>query len=305
MSDAAAPGSDGDDIARLLELCTDDAVSPAWLQVLRASHADIADATRGRPLVVEVSLRGRCHVRLGITASGRVVCPLGGHDPSDVRLDGEPGEVAAFLLGDLSLLQAQVRGLIDVDPEMPVDRLAYLRDVVGSKLRGLASGRLAVVALVSAAAWRVRRSAQWPMEIAAAAASKAAPAMLATVALLAGTGPGEVVRVTAATEGAARPSVDQRVAPPDGEYGRVQRSSASTMPRRSAPTAPPASPRAVPAAASVSATLQRDDSSFSATFEGETGDRARHYPAGVELQCNTSVRELACDALDFASRPVR
>lgn len=277
-----------DDAARLLELCGQ-AAAGVWLDVLRSAKDDLAIANHGQPLIIEVVLRRRCHVRLGITPLGRIVHPLSGRDPTNVRVEGDPIDVTAFLLGELTLAQAQKQGLLSVRHGVSADRLDRLRAVVASQLRSLLSDR-AVVVPVTTLAWRLRRAYRVPAEWAAAAAAKAAPVVVATAAMLAG--PTGATAVHAAGDSAASavaPVIAQPAAPVAAPPVKHAASAAARARSAEGPTLEP-----VPPGRSVVSLQQRvahDDS-----VAGR--DRTTAVPVSGTINCDNWYRSLVCDAVE-------
>lgn len=171
---------------QLIELCKSDDRRPRWLAVLRASQTEIAVATRAQPVIVELAPAECPTIRLGITPGGHVVCPLGGRRRAGVRIEATAAEIVAFLLSAESVAEAQRRGLIVVRPGLPLDRLDDLRRLVARKLRTLLTDSMAVLCALGWARLRTRRLMHgWSIEL-AAAADKAVPTLLATIATLSG-----------------------------------------------------------------------------------------------------------------------
>lgn len=133
-------------VAQLVASC-DKPGSPLWLDALCERFADIAQAAGGTQLTIDVALTGRRPFRLGILTDGQLLYPMGRRDPWDVRLQGDPADVARFVLGDATLLDAQYEELLVLaSPLASTSRIVgRLRRVVGRELRRLLEGSIAVV----------------------------------------------------------------------------------------------------------------------------------------------------------------
>ena len=291
------------DAERVLGLCQADASQPAWLEVLRAAKPEIANAMRAQPLTVEVRLRGRRPLRLAISASGQVICPGGARDRPDVRLEGEARDVVAFLLGELSLIEAQRRGLLVLLTRVSPDRLGGLRRVIGRQLRSLISGPMAVLALVAPAGLRARRWMHGPVEIAAAAADRAAPTLITAVAALGGLAPASATQVDVATTALAAVLHPHSVQSSEPEAVVRQAPLGDPPPTSIKDVPPPAPPAGAAQPASVSATFGRGSDSFRTDVQGQADDNTERAPAWWWFRCDTEVRAAACDALDRLPTP--
>jgi hypothetical protein len=133
-------------VAQLVASC-DNPGSPLWLDALCDRFADIAQATGGRHLIVDVALTGREPFRIGILSDGQLLYPMGRSDPWDVCLQGDPADVAHFVLGEATLLDAQYQGVLELaSPLASTSRIVgRLRRLVRRELRRLLEGSVAVV----------------------------------------------------------------------------------------------------------------------------------------------------------------
>lgn len=102
-------------LARLMvEQCAAPLGSAQWLDDFRARASEIATASPGRPLTIEVALSGRRPFRIGVLTDGHLVCPMGHGGPVDARLQGDPESIARFILGEGSLYEAQRNGILSL-----------------------------------------------------------------------------------------------------------------------------------------------------------------------------------------------
>lgn len=292
------------DVEQVLELCRADASPPAWLEVLRAAKPEIADAMRAQPLTVEVRLRGRRPTRLAISASGQVICPGGARDRPDVRLEGEASEVVAFLLGELSLIEAQRRGLLVLLTRVPPDRLGELRRIVGRQLRSLTSGPMAVLTILAPALWRVRRWTHGSIEMATAAADKAAPAVIAAVAALGGLSQASATQIEVTTTAPVL-AASKLGSVPVTDGAAIVAQAAGNQPHTSTTRSDPITAPRVggPKPAAVSAAIGRDEDSIHTNVENEDdGGRGQTW---WWVRCDIDLRAAACDALGGLPTPGR
>lgn len=158
----------------------------AWLGALREARDEIAIANHGSRLTVEVVVTPHWRVRFGVTATGRILYPLGGGRPADLHLEGTANDVAAFLLGHSTLAVGIERGLVTVRPGLNATRLETFRAVVASSLRTLVEGNAVLVPFGAAMAVRLRRLCDRSAELSAAGVANFAPAVVATFAFLGG-----------------------------------------------------------------------------------------------------------------------
>lgn len=137
-------------VAQLVSSC-DNPGSPLWLDALKDRFAEVAQATGGAHVIIEVAVTGRTPFRVGILSDGRVLHPMGRRDPWDIRLQGDPAEIARFVLGGGTLLDAQYDGLLVLASPVPSisHMVGRLRRLIGRELCRLLEGSVAVVV-----AWR-------------------------------------------------------------------------------------------------------------------------------------------------------
>lgn len=286
------------DARRLMRLCASTEPALIWLAALREARDDLAIATHGEPLVIQVVMWQQCRVRLGITATGAVLHPCEGNEAADLRVEGEPEEVAAFLLGQFSLADAQERGLVTIRPGLVETRLDRLRGVVADKLRSVLDVHPVVVPASVAFSVRLRRLLEVPAELTAAALANVAPAVVATMALLGG--PPPALAAHGAPVSAPAPVADTApadVMPVAGQPARKDGAPAFAP----APT-PRADPRRPPgstatAQVAVTAKVQRSDRGL----DGQ--ERTINVPAWGRVHCTNQVRAALCDAVDRLPTP--
>lgn len=287
----------GDEVARLIDLCRADSTKATWSQMLEERRRDVAIATGGKALTIEVAALGCRRFQLGFTPEGDVI-QLTGLDRADVRLQGTPEEIAAFILGEQSLIEAMLDGLV-VTPggTFLTDTLSRTRRLVRARLREILAGHGGFGLLFLRRLGNERRQwnlGAWAVEI-SAAVSTAAPRVLggiaaavaglapaaAQVGVLANDQPTPIVRP------AANAAPAQAVAPVADEADR-HGAGASRPAGSGARGEGTAGTRADVAVA-------RTDSSLSVGVTGEAEDRGQR--AWWELRCDTPIRATVCDAL--------
>lgn len=143
-------------VAKLIEGCGQGA-DAVWVDALRTRAAELAAATGGSPVTIEVAVTDRRAFRVGILSDGQVHVPLGSHGPVNFRLQGDSELVARFVLGEGTLLDAQYDGVLVYDSPRPATArlVGRLRRVVAGELRTL----LELPAVVAVATRRV--TARW------------------------------------------------------------------------------------------------------------------------------------------------
>ena len=283
------------DAERLIELCEDNESARAWLAALRTARDEIAIANHGQALTIEAVLRDLCRIRLGITPTGRVIHPLGGDDPPDLRLEGEPRDVAAFLLGEQTVSEAQRRGLLVVSEGVRLDRLEPLRRVVSERLRALSSGQNTLVPLGTVLAWRARRVLELPAELTTLGLAKLAPALVATVAFFGGASPSTATVQLDGQPVASRVAEAARNGP---EQTLEQQRGSSKAPPRDVPLVPPRpAPPTRPTSLSVSAGVDRTPTGHDIDVTAEDG--TREVPVWGSVRCDKSLSQATlCAVVD-------
>ena len=292
------PGRDVDADA-VLQLCLSGEATPALIQVLRSVPDKVAAALDGRALTLDLVLKGLCRYRLGLTPDGQVLLLSDTHPP-DAVLTGEPAELVAFLLGDSSLIDAQLRGLLLLAlPSAPLtDALARLRRVVAEELRRTTGGLASAFAFGRRFAERLRRWA--PLSDFSQAAQQAvAPALLAASAC--------VGSWSSAPAAAANPPHAPLYAPSltDVAVVRLDASGGSSTTIDSTRPAEGAVVRSdghgaekasTPSPAPVRASIEQRSGTVGATVRGEPEPGGRSNTTGLEVRCNNSlVRQLLCE----------
>jgi hypothetical protein len=304
----AGPGSAPEAVERLLHRWQERSEGlPAWLLALRRGQADFAVATKGRPWTIEVRLDGDTPWRVGITAEGEIVCPLPLPRPDerpDVRIQGDSCSVARFMLGQRTLEEAMIDGLVVVpSSSTPLDGLERLRRLVAIQFNKLVAGpSVGLVFVARRWLWRVQaRTAHIGALIEGASPAFLAMATTfvvssALAAPFAGNGrSGQAARIPTAIQAAV---VHPTGAPPVG----------LGLPANSRTNAASANPVVrVGKQPSVAARPDRNETVTTALDRGNvlrTGlDNERPAPGGgetylfVELTCDSKVRAAVCDVL--------
>lgn len=275
-----------DEAARLVELC-EQASPDVWLDLLRAAQEELAIAVHARGLVIDVGCSRRCHVRFAISPLGRVIHPLSGNDPTDLRLDGTAEDVAAFLLGEHTLAYAQTHGLVSIRPGAPAERLEHVRAVVAAQLRSLLADRPIIVP-IAALAWRLRRFFALPTEWTAAAVSKVAPAVFAGVVAW-GSAPATALPATLTTRDPRSVAVAPSPLPPPAPSVVANRPHIAHHVGQVAP-APPSVPTTTP--------LVTWDRQVSVADPTPAGEHHTNVPVWGDYACDNWYRQVVCDAAE-------
>lgn len=122
-------------VAKLVDACGDGALA-VWAEALRDRAADLAAATGGSPVAIEVAITGRRPFRVGILSDGQLHVPLGSTGPCTFRLCGDAEQVARFVLGEGTLVDAQYGGVVVFGSPRPATArlISRLRRVVAAEL---------------------------------------------------------------------------------------------------------------------------------------------------------------------------
>lgn len=285
----------GGDVERIVALCAGSGAAPVLQGILGVCEPAIAAAMAGRPLTIEIKARKCRQLRIGITAGGRVACPLDGDDPADVRLGGTADEIAALFVGDLSIDQALRDGVLVIPSgETRLDPIARLRAIVSAQLRALLSGPAAMLALARRTRIRSEAWCRWPAELSAAVDRAVGPALLAAASLLtpiapqvhltAADRPAAAVRTSAASPAALSRLNDGHSAPKRLDAGQ------------------PGGAHPSEAGSSLHVSWHRDDDSLHAGVQGTTNTPAAQQPSWAEMpvwgqvRCGTTIGGVLCDA---------
>jgi hypothetical protein len=270
-------------VAQLVDSC-DNPGSPLWLDALRQRFTDIAQATGGTHVIIEVALTGREPFRIGILTDGELLYPMGRRDPWDVRLQGDPAEVARFVLGEATLLDAQHQGILVLASPSTSRMVGRLRRVVGRELRRLLEDSAAVVLGVRRPIDRLRDLAPSVPQV-AFAADCTARALIAACAILTPAAASTYVSTTAGSS-PAPPAAAEPVQTPQAAESVTAEPGIEHRPAAIGP-APSAAQlgRATAARTGVDTTASRP------------GGETRHSTF-IEVDCEHSVGRTICAVTD-------
>lgn len=288
------------DTRRLEALCATEEARGVWLDALHAVRGDVAAATGGQNLVVDIEVVGVCRTRVAVLGNGVVVCPFSGRDEADVLVTGTAEQVLPMLLYDRPLIEAQLEGLVViVRRSADTDTVGRLRRVVGRTLRGVIRGALAVLPWRR---WMAARRGQRFSAGSTALAERTVAALVASAVVVGSVGfPGSIC-VNAATGSTDVKRVTSALA-------RSTEEGTDTLPRRvaaapsgavQAGSARPSRPVGTGPRPSLTAGLQRDESLHAAVSAETPGDGSSETNA--DLSCRPPVRSLTCTVLDQASQ---